>query len=269
MFFYLSKIFWFFASPGNAFLLVLLLGLFLSKTRFSRTGRVLVATMLIFALTITFVPVGPYMLKTLEDRFPIPKTLPEKIDGIVVLGGVIDPAMSKARNRTVIGGAVERITVSAALAKSHPNARLIYSGGSGTLTDTEIREADFVPGLYTALGVPMGRLILEREARNTWENAKYTMELATPKPGENWILITSAFHMPRAVGAFRRVGWETIPYPVDFNSRFELEFPSPLDFAVGLGNLSYAGHEWVGLIAYWLTGKNSAAFPKPRASEAQ
>ncbi|WNJ98632.1 YdcF family protein [Thalassospiraceae bacterium LMO-JJ14] len=269
MFFYLSKIFWFFANPGNAFLLVLLLGLLLSATRFSRLGKSFVWLAVVFALTVTFVPLGGYMLQSLEDRFPAPKSLPAHIDGIVVLGGVVNPVMSKARDRAVIGGAVERITVSAALAQTHPNARLIYSGGAATLTNRDIREADYVAGLYEALGVPKSRLELEREARNTWENAKFTMEMAAPKTGETWILVTSAFHIPRSVGAFRRVGWEMIPYPVDFNADPDISFPSPMDFTSGLGRMSLAGHEWLGLIGYWLTGKNSAAFPKPRASEAQ
>jgi len=269
MFFYLSKIFWFFASPGNAFLLALLVGLFLTSTRFRRTGKSLVWLAICFALLVTFVPIGDYMLKTLEERFAVPAALPERIDGIVVLGGVIDPVLSKIRKQTAISGAVERITVSSRLALSHPGAKLIFSGGSGTIRNQDVKEADYAAGLFTSLGVPADRLVLEREARNTWENAKFTMELAAPKAGETWVLVTSAFHMPRAVGAFRRVGWEMIPYPVDFKSKRDLSFPSPMDFANGLGNLAHAGHEWIGLIAYWLTGKNSAAFPKPRASEAQ
>lgn len=269
MFFYLSKIFWFFANPGNAFLLVLLLGLFLCSTRFVRLGKAFVTLAVVFALTVTFIPVGQYMLKTLEDRFPVPQSLPAHVDGIVVLGGVIDPVMSKERDRAVIGGAVERITISAALAQAHPNARLIYSGGAASIVNKSLKEADYVARLYVALGVPRDRLMLEREARNTWENAKFTMEMVSPKPDETWVLITSAFHMPRAVGVFRRVGWEMIPYPVDFNVRPALSIPSPIDFAAGLSSMAAAGHEWIGLIAYWLTGKNSAAFPKPRASEAQ
>lgn len=269
MFFYLSKIFWFFASPGNAFLLVLLLGLFLSGTRFKRIGKFCVSVAIIFALAVTFVPIGPYMLKTLEDRFPAPVTLPERIDGIVVLGGVVDPTMSANRGTVAIGGAMERITASAQLALDHPEARLIFSGGSASISSQDHREADYVAELYAALGVQADRLVLEREARNTWENAKYTMDVAAPKTAENWVLVTSAFHMPRAVGAFRRVGWEMIPYPVDYNVTETLSFPSPMDFLSGLGSIANAGHEWIGLIAYWLTGKNSAAFPKPRTSETQ
>ncbi|MBO6950160.1 MAG: YdcF family protein [Rhodospirillales bacterium] len=269
MFFYLSKVFWFLASPGNAFLIALILGLFLASTRFRRTGRWLVSLAICFAIVTTFVPVGPYLLKVLEDRFPAPESLPGKIDGIVVLGGVIDPVMTEQRGRLVISGAIERITMSATLAHMNPDAKLVYTGGSGSLTRQDVKEADYVADLYEVLGIPRERLTLERESRNTWENAKFTMEMISPKTDENWILVTSAFHMPRAVGAFRRVGWEMIPYPVDYKVQQRLSIPSPLDFGSGLSGMSHAGHEWIGLIAYWLTGKNSAAFPKPRLAEAQ
>ncbi|MGJ3260812.1 MAG: YdcF family protein [Rhodospirillales bacterium] len=269
MFFYLSKIFWFVASPGNAFLIALLLGLFLTSTRFKRSGKTLVTIAICFALVATFVPVGPYLVKALEDRFPAPESLPAKIDGIVVLGGVIDPHLSAERGRLAIGAAVERITMSAELAQMHPEAKLVYTGGSASLLRQDVKEADMVAGLYKALGIPVERLTLEREARNTWENAKFTMEMMAPGTDETWILVTSAFHMPRAVGAFRRVGWEMIPYPVDYLVLPSISFPGPLDFGAGLGGIANAGHEWIGLIAYWLTGKNSAAFPKPRAAEVQ
>jgi uncharacterized SAM-binding protein YcdF (DUF218 family) len=269
MFFYLSKIFWFFASPGNVFLFALLLGLFLSGTRFKRIGKFCVSVAILFALTITFVPIGAYMTKTLEDRFPLPASLPERIDGIVVLGGVVDPVMSASRDTISIGGAAERVTVSAKLAHDHPEARLIFSGGSASIIRQDHKEADYVAELYGALGISADRLMLEREARNTWENAKYTMDMAAPRQGENWVLVTSAFHMPRAVGAFRRVGWELIPYPVDYGIAQSLSFPAPLSFSGGLNSITNAGHEWIGLIAYWLTGKNSAAFPKPRALESK
>jgi len=267
MFFYLSKVFWFLISPGNAFLLVLLLGLVLRSTRFTRTGKWLVRFAVVFALLVTFVPIGSHMFKALEDRFPVPEQLPQRIDGIVVLGGIIDPSMSAIHKSPVIGGAIERITVSAKLARSHPEARIVFSGGSGSISKQHFKEADYVSEIYDSLGIPKSRLILEREARNTWENAKYTVDLVSPKPDETWVLVTSAFHMPRAVGVFRRVGWELIPYPVDFHVEESVSFPKPMDFTAGLGYLSRAGHEWIGLMTYWLTGKISAAFPKPRGPE--
>jgi len=266
MFFYLSKILWFVFTPGNALLLALCLGLILLMTRWRRLGRWLVSLWVLTALTLTFVPVGGWMLYSLENRFPVPATLPDKIDGIVVLGGVIDPRLTMHRGTPALNGAVERITVSAALAKAHPEARLIFTAGSGRMLD-DIREADYVVSLYQQLGIAESRLLLDRDARNTWENAERAYALATPKPDENWILVTSASHMPRAVGVFRRIGWSMIAYPVDFRTYLGQTFSPLMSFGDGLGSFSNSLHEWIGLTAYWLTGKTGAAFPKPWPKE--
>ncbi len=262
MFFYLSKILWFVFQPGNALLLALCIGLFLLLTRWRRLGRWLVGLSVIVALTLTFVPVGGWMLSSLENRFPVPDAMPDKIDGIVVLGGVIDPRLTHYRKSPALNGAVERITVSAALAKAYPEAPLVFSAGSGRLTDDN-READFVAEVYRQLGVPETRLLLDRNARNTWENAENAYALAMPKPDETWVLVTSAAHMPRAVGVFRRIGWAMLPYPVDFRTYPGQMFQPPMSFGEGLGGFSQSLHEWIGLTAYWLTGKTGAAFPKP------
>ena len=66
------------------------------------------------------------------------------------------------------------------------------------------------------LGLAAGRVIYEERSRNTSENAEFSLAIARPQPGETWLLITSAFHMSRAVGSFRRAGWNVVPYPVDF-----------------------------------------------------
>ena len=264
MFFYLSKILWFFAEPGNALLIALVVGLFLTATRFKKLGRSLVGLVVIAALVITFVPVGGWMRSALEDRFSIPDETLDNIDGIIVLGGVIDPKLSAARETLAIGSAVERITKSAELARAHPYSKLIYTGGSASLTEPDIREADYVLGLYESLGVRAPQLQLDRDARNTWENATNSLKMASPGPYDRWILVTSAFHMPRSVGVFRAHGWEVIPYPVDYTMNPNAELKSPMSFTHGLGSLYTATHEWIGLIAYWLNGKSDAAFPKPR-----
>ena len=264
MFFYLSKTLQFFADPGNAFLIALFIGTQLASTRFRVFGRICVAMAVTFSLLVTFLPIGSWMSSSIERRFPVPKTLPQKIDGIAVLGGVIDPMLSKLHGTPAINGAVERITVSAALAQRYPAATLIYSGGSGSLIDTEAREADYVAELYGQLGIAADRLVLERNARNTVENAKEMFKLAKPAPDQTWLLVTSAMHMPRAVGVFRQLGWELIPYPVDFHSAPETEPRAPMSFTPGLSSFASALREWIGLFAYWLTGHTDAAFPEPR-----
>lgn len=264
MFFYLSKILWFFAEPGNALLIALIIGLFLTATRFKKLGRSLVSLVVISALAITFIPFGGWMRVALEDRFSVPDLALQSVDGIIVLGGVIDPQLSAARETLTIGGAVERITKSAELALANPDAKLIYTGGTASLSEPDIREADYVVSLYESLGVRAPQLLLDRDARNTWENATNSLKMAAPGPYERWILVTSAFHMPRSVGVFRAHGWEVIPYPVDYSTHPNAELKSPMSFTKGLGGLYGAAHEWIGLIAYWLNGKSDAAFPKPR-----
>lgn len=268
MFFYLSKILWFFVDPGNALLLAMLGGLVLTATRWRRLGKSLIGLAICAALVITFVPIGPWMTRALEDRFPVPE-LPESVDGIVVLGGVIDPAHTAARGSLQMGGAVERIVVSAELARHFPSARLIYTGGSGSISAPAQREADYVAALYADLGVVKPQLVLDRDARNTIENAENALRLARPKAGENWVLMTSAFHMPRAVGVFRRAGWETIPYPVDFSVNPNLTYEAPMSLSMGLSGFYSAAHEWIGLVAYWLAGQTFSAFPKPITVEAK
>lgn len=264
MFFYLSKILWFFAEPGNALLIALIIGLFLTATRYRKLGHSLVTLVVVCALAITFIPFGGWMRAALEDRFPQPIAALENVDGIIVLGGVINPQLSAMRETLVIGGAVERITKSAELARTFPDAQVIYTGGTGSLSEPDVREADYVVSLYESLGVRAPQLQLDRDARNTWENATNSLKMASPGPYDRWVLVTSAFHMPRAVGVFRAHGWEVVPYPVDYSTNPKSELASPMSFTIGLGSLYGAAHEWIGLIAYWLNGKSDAAFPEPR-----
>ena len=264
MFFYLSKILWFFLEPGNALLIALIVGLFLTATRYKKLGRSMVVVVVLAALSVTFIPIGGWMRVALEDRFLKPDLSLQSVDGIIVLGGVIDPQLSASRETLVIGGAVERIIQSAELARANPDAKMIYTGGTASLTQTDVREADYVVSLYESLGVRAPQLQLDRNARNTWENATNSRRMVEPGPYDRWVLVTSAFHMPRAVGVFRAQGWEVIPYPVDYSTNPSSEFESPMSFTHGLGSLYNASHEWIGLIAYWLNGKSDAAFPKPR-----
>jgi uncharacterized SAM-binding protein YcdF (DUF218 family) len=115
--------------------------------------------------------------------------------------------------------------------------------------------------------VPRERVTLENRARNTYENAIYTKELAKPRPGERWLLVTSASHMPRAIGCFRRVGFSVEAYPVDWNTADRTNFAPNMHISSGLSRLDYAVHAWTGLLVYWLTGRTSEFFPSPVAAQ--
>ena len=264
MFFVLSKVLWFVVNPGNMLLLFLLLGMALLWTRWRRAGRWLVSAVAVIGVTLAVVPVGGWLFGVLEDRFPALTTLPARVDGIIVAGGIVDPVLSADRGQVSVGGAAERLFEMAALAKKYPRARLVFSGGSGSLIYQDRKEADAVKPLFRQLGVDLKRVVFEDKSRNTAENAAFSYRLAKPEKGQVWLLVTSAFHMPRAVGSFRQAGWEVIPYPVDYMTRGKAELPLQFNFAGGLGSFDGALHEFFGLLFYWLNGKTDQLFPAPR-----
>lgn len=263
MFFYLSKIFWFFADPGNVLLMVLCLGAVLVFRRRDKLGRRLLAFAAILSFIVAIVPIGINLLIILENRFPEVRQLPEKVDGIIVLGGVIDEVVTKSRGQISIGGAVERLTEFAALSKKYPNAKLVFTSGSGKLLTQNIKEGDAVGPFLDILGVDLNRVQIENQSRNTYENALMSKQMVNPGPQETWILITSAFHMPRTVGIFRQIGWKVMPYPVDFGFTSEPVLTPTFNLIGGYGFLSRAIHEWLGLVFYRLTDKTDSLFPGP------
>lgn len=265
--FLLSKLLGFVTDPPTIFLLLLLAGWLLSLSRrWLRLGRMILGVTLLTMLTLSVVPVEQWVMTWMEDRFQAPDPLPEKVDGIIVLGGAINPTLSAARGQVSTGGAVTRMTALIPLARRYPEARLVFSGGSGNAFDQKYREADYAEIFYREIGFDAGRIVFERDSRNTRENATLSKQVMAPQPGETWLLITSAGHMPRAVGCFRAVGWPVIPIPVDFRTTglaqpwwTELRF-SPYAGITGLGPLI---HEGLGLAMYRLMGWTDALLPKP------
>jgi uncharacterized SAM-binding protein YcdF (DUF218 family) len=264
MFFPLSKILGFFASPSNLVISIGLLGLLLLPTRFARAGRALAFASLIVLAIFGLSPVGNALMIPLEDRFPRWDAARGAPDGIIVLGGAISPDVSAARDEVALNEAAERLTVAAELARRHPAVRIVFSGGSGALIYDEGAEAPFALRLLEDLGIPRARILLEDRSRNTVENAIFSKALIQPKPGERWLLVTSAHHLPRAIGVFRKMGFPVEPYPVDWRTRGAADALRPFaTLGDGLRRSDTAVREWVGLAVYWLTGRSSALFPGP------
>jgi len=261
MTFVASKLFWAVLAPGNLLLLLLLAGLFRLVQSRRRRGHVLATVAALLLLTVAVLPVGQWAVAPLEARFPVP-AVPARVDGIVVLGGAVQLAISRAHGEIALDDAAERITASVALARRHPEAKVLLSGGDASvLPRPGEHEAAETRRLFIDLGIDPDRLLVEDRSRNTFENAELSRALAQPKPGETWLLVTTAAHMPRAVGCFRRVGWDVLPYPVDFRTE---ESPRP-EFSLSghLGLLDFAAKEWLGLLAYRLLGRTDALFPAP------
>jgi len=258
MFFWLSKALWTFADPANFLLLLMALGALLLWTGWRRAGRGLLTVVLAFLLLISIVPLGGFMMAFLEQRFP-PAEEQSTVDGIVVLGGAIDAASYYLRPGSGYTSAMGRVVEAARLAKRYPSARLIVAGGPQP--EQGQSEADATRELLLDFGIAPERIELEVHSRNTYENALFVKQIAKPKPGERWLLVTSAFHMPRAMGCFRAVGFPVTAFPVDYKYG-SLATPR-LDFFDGLSELKYAIHEYTGLIVYRLSGKTRDFIPGP------
>jgi uncharacterized SAM-binding protein YcdF (DUF218 family) len=264
MFFVLSKTLGFFALPSNFLIAIGIVGLVLLCTRFARLASWLVVTSVVLIAVAGLSPLGNALILPLEQRFPPWDASRGPPDGIVVLGGAIWPDVSAARGAVALNDAAERITATAELARRYPNARIIFSGGSGNLMFDQISEAPFAVQELEALGVAHDRITAEEQSRNTVENAVFTRLIADPKPGERWLLVTSAYHMPRAVGVFRAAGFPVEAYPVDWRTRGSTDALRPANtLSEGLARTDAAVHEWIGLGAYRLAGNTKELFPAP------
>lgn len=263
MFFILSKIGEFFITPAHAALFLAALGVALLFTRFAKTGRAAAAVGTVALLAMSFSPLGIFLALPLEDRFHRPADAAPP-DGIVVLGGSFDEYLSMARGGVAFNDAAERLTAAVELSRRFPDARIVFSGGTAALRGSPYSEAEVAGRFFREMGVDPQRLTLEDASRNTWENAVFTRDLVRPKPGERWLLVTSAMHMPRAVGIFRQVGFPLIAYPVDYRTSGRWSDLSLHKNAPEMLKLvDFAAHEWIGLVVYRLTGKTDALFPAP------
>ncbi len=263
MFFVLSKVFWFLFAPANLLLLLLCLAAVLSWTRWRRVGRWVISFAALLGLAFATLPAGQQMMLVLENRFPVVTELPPRVDGIIAIGGVVNQFVTRSRGQVALGGSVERLTEFAFLARRFPEAKLVFTGGSGDLFRQDLKEADVLKPFLDFLGLDTDRVILESQSRNTHENAVLTRKLVNPGADETWIVITSAFHMPRTVGSFRKAGWTVIPYPVDFKFAGDERFALSFNLGAGMASLNGGLHEWLGLVFYWLSGKSDAIFPGP------
>ncbi len=263
MFFYAAKLFWFVASPLNLAILALTVGVVLHAVRFVRTARAAALAGLAILLVGGFSPFGTWLLATLEDR--IPRTeLTSAPHGIIVLGGAFDNRVAGLRDDLLLTAAAERPLALVELARRFPDAKLVYSGGTNDLTGKLEPETNAARRLFTTLGVAPSRVIYEPHSRNTWDNATMVADLIGDIAGQDWLLVTSAFHMPRAIGVFRQVGLTVHPWPVDYRtpiSRNGLYLPHAL---ANFANLEIASREYVGLAAYYLSGRSSAWLPNRR-----
>ncbi|MFC6489035.1 YdcF family protein [Nitratireductor sp. GCM10026969] len=264
MFHLASAVFWALLQPVNLVGLLFAATLAASLLHWRRVALAAGFLGLLVLGLAGWTTLGAMLLHPLEERFHRPAQAPADVDGILILGGGFEGAINLERGGYELNASGDRLIEAAILARRYPEARLVVSGGSGSVFLEGEGDADTAPRLLTALGVARERIELENQSRDTYENAAFSRKHIDPHPGETWLLVTSAYHMPRAVAVFRNAGFPVVPWPVDYktagNERVGLAADNVLD---SLRNTTVALREWLGLFAYWLVGRTDTLLPAP------
>ncbi len=254
-------------DPPNLLLAAFVAGTALLWTRWRAAGRTLLGVATAVGVAITVLPVADWLAVPLEVRFEHPASMPDRADGIIVLGGAFDLGNTEAEGPVEMTRRADRMVAFVALARRYPEAKLVFTGGSGRAFGAadHITEAAAARLFLDQIGFPAERVLFEERSRDTYENALNAQALVRPAPGERWVLITSALHMPRAVACFRGVGWDVLPYPVDYRTPGAIRLAPHFRFLAALDGISEAAHEWAGLVVYRLLGRTRELFPAPNA----
>jgi uncharacterized SAM-binding protein YcdF (DUF218 family) len=258
---FLHHFFSVFIKPENTLFWLFLTCAFLFLANKNRLGKIMFFTGVAFFCVTGVSPVGPWALRTLEDRFTPPHPFPTDIKGMIILGGSFKRDLCAARGTTCYNSAAGRFQEALRLAQTHPDLPVLFTGG-GVAFKGGTTEASLAKHIAQDLGLDLTRFIFEDKSTSTVENALLSYQMVQPKPGDKWLLVTSANHIPRAVGNFRRAGWQVVPYPVDYKSSPELLAYS-FTIQENLQAWSLAVREWASLIRDYLMGRAPVFFPKP------
>jgi uncharacterized SAM-binding protein YcdF (DUF218 family) len=261
MFYLASKIFWLVAQPLSIVLILMVAGTGLLALGRRRLGIAANGAAIVVLVLCGFTTLGFLVIQPLEDRFVRPDPMPENVQRIIVLGGSTLGRVSAARGVAELNEAGDRLTDAVILARRFPEARIYYSGGVGLIDQAGETEATTAERLLLNMGIAPDRIVLEHQSRNTDENADLTAALLEGSTGST-LLVTSAFHMPRAVGLFRRIGQDVIAWPTDYRSSgqevFRIDLANPIH---NFNTASIAMKEWIGLLAYHWTGRIASILP--------
>jgi uncharacterized SAM-binding protein YcdF (DUF218 family) len=255
--FILSKILNWAAQPLNAVLLLLCLSLFWAQ-RHPPRARNLTATALVLLALTGFKTLPDALLSPLENQnaeWAIDADL-SRFTGIVILGGALESGrFSQTHQQPLLNASAERMTMAVALWRRNPQLRLVFTGGEGEFFGSGPSEAERAWRFFDSLGVPRGALTMETRSQNTYENALFTQALPGLDSHKPWLLLTSAWHMPRSLATFKKAGWNVTPYPVDFRTAGITPLTN-YNLGEGAERWELLLHEWIGIAAYRLSGRS-------------
>ncbi len=259
MFFSLAKFVWILANPLNLTLLLLCLATLLIWLGWRRLAGWIVSLLTIALLAIAVLPVGSWLLAPLEEAFATYEPDARPVTGIVLLSGAaVNLRVSHQMGHAVPGHAAARLVEFMRLAKAYPKAKLLVSGGNTDGAGAR-PEAAVIAEYLVSRGIPAARILVEDQSRDTFENAVMSQKLANPAAKDRWLLVTSNWHMPRAMAVFQARGWAVAAAPpvkktgIDSGLRFNLRS--------GMRSVGVALHEYIGLLGYWANGRIKSPWP--------
>ncbi len=258
-----SKLFWLLAQPLSLVFVCLIVAILLDAAGLERTRGFFSALAVTILFLTLFTSTGGYLLQSLENRFPRPANPPADVSCIVILGGAFENEVMAARGGMEFNQSADRFIEGLRLARLYPDARILVSGGDGSFSGAYAGDAEASMAFFSTFGIEPERLIREKTSRTTFENATNTKALLEQNGLSDCLLVTSAFHMPRSVGLFRKLGIGVIPWPVDYRTSGRLtlwpDFSQP---SLNAQLTTTAIREWTGLLAHYIGGRTHAIFPK-------
>lgn len=247
---------WWFLQPGNVILMLVLLAFLALLVRLRGLASFLLFVTLVVAMLPTVFGASDWLGWQLERRVERPEQLPERIDGIIVLGGSIEWQISQEQGQLNLNAAAERMTVAASLARQYPQARLVLTGLYRDTVPLDFRAQAVSQSMFAGPEYADRQITFIGEARSTYEEGLLALEQVRPSAGENWVLITSAMHMPRALAVFSTLGWNPIPWPVDYRAPAQPRLLNlNMNFSDRLAHFDAVIREWAALVVYERTGR--------------
>ncbi|MEZ2130109.1 MULTISPECIES: YdcF family protein [unclassified Sinorhizobium] len=261
--FLFSKLVWIIGQPLSLAFILVILAIIAIIVRWRVLGLLASsASALVLFLTL-YTTVGPYLLQDLEERFPRPAGDPPELQCMIVLGGAFETEVTTTRGGIEMSAGGDRFVEALRLARKFPDARILVSGGDGSITGGYEGDGDIAKRFFPIFGIGRERLVEEAQSRTTFENAVNTKELLARNGLSNCLLITSGYHMPRSIGIFRKLDIPVTPWPTDYRTtgkvRLGLDFTQP---SLNAQHMATAIREWMGLVGYYFAGRTSELYPR-------
>jgi uncharacterized SAM-binding protein YcdF (DUF218 family) len=223
-------------------------GLLLWFTRRQKTGKLLVTAGTLILTIISCGVFSKWLPEMLIQQYPPALETGLRpgapIRWVVVLSGGHAPQAGIPPNRQLFSVTLQRLVEGIRLYKSFPGSKLLVSGGSAS---GKTPNAETMAATALELGVPPADLVVENKSRDTEEQAVLVQQIIGAAP---FILVTSAVHLPRSMGLFKKVGLKPIPAPADYRGREKEDFPGGHLWPTA-GNLYQVNKAWHEILGIW------------------